>query len=172
MPDLLDDDSSRPDETESGRTLRFVTARPNTKQARREAKAVIRAHASRASWAKIKQTGKKTAPQSSSSSSRNQLPQPPSDRLASPASNDRPNNDDAPGIRPTSSRQVMLSRAATRQNNIGSLNAPHPLRAVGAGELDPFTSYPSSLPKRIAFPIMSKGKFLGQNLSFSAAAKG
>lgn len=172
MPDLLEDDSSRPNEAESGRTLRFVPARPNSKQARRETTAAIRAHASRASWAKIKQKAKKTTPQSSRSSSRDQPSQPPGVKLVSPASNDRPNNDHTAGIRPTSSRQVMLSRATTRQSILGSIGVPHPLRAVGAGELDPFASYPSNMPKEIAFPILSKGKSQGQSFHFGAAAKG
>ena len=56
---LLDDaQESKPDRGKSALKLTFVTARPGTVQGRREARAAIRAHASQASWAKIKQEGR------------------------------------------------------------------------------------------------------------------
>ncbi|KIY01511.1 uncharacterized protein Z520_03063 [Fonsecaea multimorphosa CBS 102226] len=159
-----------PDQTEEGDPttaknpveppkLRFVTARPDSTQARREAKSVIRAHASRASWAKIRQGKKQSRQEGSSQIGSIQPPavqQTPlaNTGLVSSQSNDEQDQDTCfGGAGPSGSRQVVPSR---RQTILGSHPVPSPLHTVGAGDIDPFASYPSRLPREIAAPIIAQ----------------
>ncbi|ETI28584.1 hypothetical protein G647_01034 [Cladophialophora carrionii CBS 160.54] len=184
MSDPTAEEPTKPDRSEAPPRLRFVTARPDTKQGKQEAKAAIRAHASQASWAKIRKKGKQlkqpgigsgdTArpdqqqqhrlssagePASSSSSSSASVSVSvsgsASTALVSRFDDDPPHNVDHASGAPASARQVVPSRAA-RQSILGSISVPSPLRTVGAGDVDPFTSYPSRLPKEVAAPIISQ----------------
>ncbi|EXJ64632.1 hypothetical protein A1O7_00969 [Cladophialophora yegresii CBS 114405] len=171
MSDPTADGPTKPDRSEAPPRLTFVTARPDTKQGRQEAKAAIRAHASQASWAKIRKKGKQPRQPGIGSGDSTRLDQQQQHRLSSvgePASSSastdlasRSNDDDPPynadyatGAS-ASARQVVPSRAA-RQTIFGPVNVPSPLRTVGAGDIDPFTSYPSRLPKEVAAPVISQ----------------
>ncbi|KAJ9609016.1 hypothetical protein H2200_006787 [Cladophialophora chaetospira] len=159
-----DDTTPNSDRSEAAPRLRFVSARPDTKQGRREARAAIRAHASQASWAKIRKHGKQTrrdpiSPIGSSQHTKSQ-------RLSSTdehASTElvSSSNDifdvSISGRASASSQQAVPSRAA-RQAILDSISIPSPLRAVAVGDIDPFTSYPSRMPKEVATPIVDQGK--------------
>ena len=152
MPESNEDDISPTERSESRLSLRFVAARPDSNKARREARAAIRAHASQASWANIKQKGRRSRqdqhnrPTAASGSV--------STRLV-PSSNDQPDDDDDFRRTGSSSSQRI---GTVRQTVFASVSVPNPLRTVGAGDADPFTSYPSRLPKEIAGLLDSKGK--------------
>jgi hypothetical protein len=166
---------TQPDRSETPPRLRFVTARPDTKQGKREAKAAIRAHASQASWAKIRKKGKQLPKQPGIGSGETTHPDhhqqhtlsltsEPASSSASSASTepvshaiDRPYGADRATEATASSHAVVPSRAV-RHTILGSISVPSPLRTVGAGDIDPFTSYPSRLPKEVAAPIISQGK--------------
>ncbi|KIW72873.1 hypothetical protein PV04_01035 [Phialophora macrospora] len=162
---------TQPDQSDTPPRLRFVTARPDTKQGKREAKAAIRAHASQASWAKIRKKGKQQPKQPGTGSSEATVPdhhyhhhQQPASSSASasgastglvPHPIDRPDDAHRATEAAASSRQVVPCRAP-RHIILGSVSVPSPLRTVGAGDVDPFTSYPSRLPKEVASPILSQ----------------
>jgi hypothetical protein len=162
------------------RPLRFVSARPESQQARRATKAAIRAHASQASWAKIRAKGKQTrtsiSKSQTASASRSlerssddgpsksytELPG-TNDTDAEPASNDAliaGFGEKLEVIRPSVLRQNIPWRA-THYNVARVVANPSPIDSIAAGSLDPFTTYPSQLPGEIASPLMVKGKFKG-----------
>lgn len=144
-----DDTTVTPDRSETAPKLRFVTARPDTQQGRREARAAIRAHASQASWAKIRKHGRQA---------RREPTQPEEQPLSSagePASTDLVSSSNDV---PYTGSSGEASASAVRQTILGSLGVPSPLRTVGAGDVDPFTSYPSRLPKEVATLIIDQGK--------------
>ncbi len=168
MSDPGADETTKPDRSETPPRLQFVTARPDTKQGIREARAAIRAHASKASWAKIRKQGRQPKQETNTLIESNQPTRLDEQRRASYAddqastglvfySNDRPRNDSSSG-RASASYQQFLPSPAIRQNIFESIGIPSPLRTVGAGDFDPFTSYPSRLPKEVVAPIISQGK--------------
>ncbi|OAP57589.1 hypothetical protein AYL99_08327 [Fonsecaea erecta] len=139
--------------------VQFVTARPDSSQARSEIKSLIRAHASRASWAKIRQ-GKHSRQEGSSQIGSGRRPGVQQPRGANTGLASRSNDEQDKDIThfgetggPSGSRQVVRSR---RPSITRSYPAPNPLRTVAAGDIDPFTSYPSRLPKEIATPVIAQ----------------
>ena len=178
MSDSPPEKSSTSRASEPVPKLRFVTARPDTKEARREARAAIRAHASQASWAKIKSRGKQKRQEVFPIGTSPLLPPSDRDRNSSAAdetastelvssSNDRLWVDvTSEGQTHARPRQAVLSRAV-RHSVLESLRLPNPLRTVGLRDVDPFTNYPSRLPKEIVIPIMGKGEPTLQHASHS-----
>ncbi|EXJ70310.1 uncharacterized protein A1O5_06378 [Cladophialophora psammophila CBS 110553] len=159
MPDQTEEVKPTTEKEQAGPKVRFVTARPASTQARREAKALIRAHASRASWAKIKQ-GKQLKQETSSRIGSSQAPDEQQTRLVNTElvsrSNDEQDNDASiGGAGPSGSRQIVPSRVAT-QTIFDSCPIPSPLHTVGVGDFDPFASYPSRLPKEIATQLIGQ----------------
>ncbi|OQV03894.1 hypothetical protein CLAIMM_08873 isoform 3 [Cladophialophora immunda] len=157
MPDQTEEGDPTTQKNQAEPKHRFVAARPDSTQARREAKALIRAHASRASWAKIRQ-GKQSRQEGTSQAGPSQAPGVQQTRQVDTAlvshSNDEQDNDTRLGrAGPSCPRQVVPSR---RQTILASCPVPNPLRTVGAGDVDPFASYPSRLPKEIATPIIAQ----------------
>lgn len=169
MSDPSADETTKADRSESAPRLRFVTARPDTTQGKREARAAIRAHASQASWAKIREHGKQSRRKTNSLIESNQPTRLEQQRrpsyaggqasteLVSSYSNDRPGNHRSFG-RASAGSQLFVPSPAVRQNFLESIGIPSPLRTIGAGDIDPFTSYPSQLPKEVAAPIISQSK--------------
>jgi hypothetical protein len=123
------DASSNRKRVETRVQLRFVNALPDSKQAKREAKAAIRAHASRISWERYGEKSKQMTGTQMRSIDRAEV------RDAVPA-----------GF-----RQGVLARVVGR--------TPSPLLTViGVDDVDPFTSYPTPLTKSIAITLEKQGK--------------
>ncbi|KAH0840887.1 hypothetical protein FOPE_06204 [Fonsecaea pedrosoi] len=157
MPDQTEEGDPATQKNQAEPRLRFVTARPDSNQARREAKALIRAHASRASWARIRQ-GKQSRQETGSLLGPNPAPGAKQTHPVNtdPASliDDEQDQDLNPGRAGPSGGQLVVP--TRRQTIFTSCLIPDPLCTVGLGDIDPFSSYPSKLPKEIATPIISQ----------------
>jgi len=142
------------EEGEPEPSLRFVAARPESNKARREARAIIRTHASRMSWAKVKMKRR----QGTSSQIGSSMP-----------ARGRP---DQSNVAIDLENTDLVSDSNDQQYSGGNSSQAGPLSSwptVGPGALtrtlesyriaspiDPFC-YPSRLPKEIAGPIIGQG---------------
>lgn len=153
--------------------IRFIDATPSAQLGRKETRALIRAHASKFSWARLKIQ---------------------KHRLQSDSKASGPS-----GGRPPESEQSQTKQKARRQSrgyNLGRQNSSEsvpdfldghgsesflevnpstsmqslPLVAeVGVDLLDPFESYPSSLPRAAVSHLFDQGQYLNDILSSCAA---
>lgn len=142
--------------------IRFIEATPSSEQVRKETRALIRAHASRFSWARLKI----------------QKTRLPLDPKASIPSRARPLEFE-PGLIKRKTRQ-QFTENNTEHQSLDSEPVPeveghssHPLHEpnssdsrqgfrrfadVGVSFLDPFESYPSSLPRDAVSPLFDQGQ--------------
>ncbi|KAK5044490.1 hypothetical protein LTR84_010771 [Exophiala bonariae] len=157
MPDPSEDNPPEPYCGGPQVKLRFITARPDLKQARHESRAAIHAHASQASWAKIrKRRNQGTGPHQSTREpgyNKEQRRARFADDPASSKAESRSTNDDgeSPGDGFVESGQELPLRTAGT-----AIFQSVRVSSVQFSDVDPFTTYPSRLAKEVAMPIVSE----------------
>ena len=142
--------------------LRFVEGKPSTNQTKQETRALIRAHASRYSWARLERPSYKARIKSSKHPPRRRNPPEPH---VTPSKNrpipgfveghyqeeDCAQEDDLSTWRGV---QLQLPEETILGPQRGVAN---PLTSVGIGDIDPFESYPSDLPRDVVNPLLDQG---------------
>lgn len=142
--------------------LRFVEGKPHSKQAKQATKALIRAHASRFSWARLERPSYKSRVQPSVYSPWRRKPQEPDagssrNRLISEFIDGNYQEVDV-AQRDDLDSWHGVSLEVTDENTLTPRGGvTRPLASVGIGHIDPFESYPSSLPRDVVSPLLDQG---------------
>lgn len=144
--------------------IRFVEATPSSDQVRKETRALIRAHASRFSWARLRiqknrlQWDSKTSipsrgPALESDAGRAKF----KDRQRSTAS-----TTESQYFRPEPGPEVLEDQTSPplfESNSSYWKEESLQFSDLGASSLDPFESYPSSLPRDAVSPLFDQGQY-------------
>ena len=142
--------------------LRFVEGKPSTNQTKQETRALIRAHASRYSWARLERLSYKARVKPSTHQPRRRKP--PEPDVGSSKNKPVPRfieghyqeEDFAEGDDLSTWRGVQLQ--LPEETILGpQRGVANPLAAVGIGYIDPFESYPSDLPRDVVSPLLDQG---------------
>ncbi|KAK5044763.1 hypothetical protein LTR84_010537 [Exophiala bonariae] len=158
MPDPSEIDPPEPDSGEPQVKLRFITARPDLEPARRESRAAINAHASQASWARIRErlrqgTGPQTSQKKPVHNKEQRRARFPDDRASSESELRSSNGDGGkrPGAGFVDSEEELPFRTAGT-----AIFESARVSSLEFSDVDPFTTYPSRLAKEVAMPIVSE----------------
>jgi len=151
-------------------TIRFVEATPSSEQVRKETRALIRAHASRFSWARLRiQKNRLQLDPKESLSSRGP---PLNSEAARPKFKDRQRSTGAATesqyLRPDSGPDVLEDQTSPplfESNSSYWKEESLRFSELGASSLDPFESYPSSLPRDAVSPLFDQGQYFVSRIS-------
>lgn len=149
-PDIVNHESQDP---QFG--IRFIDSTPSSHKAKRETRALIRAHASKFSWARLKT--QKTRSDTDSRVLSRQRGRPPEVGSVRIRQKSRQNST---VLEPACNPELLEDESSEPllRSNTAASNDYFPLTAdVGAGHLDPFESYPSSLPRAAITPLFDQG---------------
>lgn len=158
---------------ESQPVIRFIDATPSAQQGRKETRALIRAHASKFSWARLKvqkhrlQSDSK-ASVSSGESPLDSEPSQTKQKARRQSRGDNPVHQNS--LEPVPEFLDGHGSESFLELNPSTLAQGLPLMAdVGVGLLDPFESYPSSLPRAAVGHLFDQGQYLNDILSLCVA---